>query len=631
MKIYFSYAEINQDFDPSLHQRVDEQILDLMIEEKEGEIPVAMIKIPNNPAIWNRIHKAEKIFISYQSHSSSPLQILFSGYVSRIPDVSEKDVLTLTLSAASKNVDQELRSLMRRIKNKGFIDPLFTKNNAFEEDPSDALQARPALFYWDRCSGKVRLSHLIKGRYQFDVTPFIFSQTIKYKCSHVPINKIYLSLDAFWTKENSGSYNLISQLKSCFFGKIINSLTGDSFKKNWWKKGQNIGKSGYWIEESSLKEITPLHTGILGLYPSVSDKIWLSPNDPLNESNQPCQVRLKRSWFKAKLKIAWHFWQRREESIKGIIQANMSPYFGHTMGERHLHFTLDRVGLMDRCEGWHKERTYELDDLVEWQNSVYRCLHRHYSNENFEEQNWHFLGKNGDVPRQKDRSSFFATERGRRAIDYALRIANAHLVYSARALDVHFKIPFSQGVRVTCDTTVLIPDFRNIKNKIEGKVKNCRLYVSGKKGIAWAEVVVGVLIPTDSHPILSPEENRENERNFYVENQYMEENYEAPQKNYCHDLGVFYTVSSSLERSDSCPLEGVFVNNDGHEQNLYLAKHQYPGTDSIQGTLQSVQTNIMFKFRPLRRRQAISQQMTLSMMNAWQPRLNFQRGEEYEF
>lgn len=97
-----------------------------------------------------------------------------------------------------------------------------------------------------------------------------------------------------------------------------------------------------------------------------------------------------------------------------------------------------------------------------------------------------------------DWESFFQTEKGKRVVEYALKVAKANLAYSSRALEIEFKIllddDFNKIDKIDTSSSIFIHDERLSPKPIEGKIKAYEI-VSSAFG-TYARIKMGCVLGT---------------------------------------------------------------------------------------------------------------------------------------
>lgn len=176
MTIGFAWCREEESFDPICHGRCDLDILELTIDHREGEVALATIVVsnPNLPSLDRR-----HVYISDGD------TLLFSGRLVGLPVKIRNDLVSLELSAEPLDADVQLQHLANELKQSPFWDEAFVDPTE-RNNPAEWLEARSALFAWDRSTGKVCLSDLFQGRKILDFSDTFFADSLKISLAETP-------------------------------------------------------------------------------------------------------------------------------------------------------------------------------------------------------------------------------------------------------------------------------------------------------------------------------------------------------------------------------------------------------------------------------------------------------------
>lgn len=116
MTTYFAWHRREECFDSQIHARCDLEILELMIDHREGEVALATVLVtqPKLPPFDQR-----HVFISYEN------TLLFSGRLVGLPVKINNDLVSLELTAEPLDAATQLQNLAPDLKQYPFWDPAF--------------------------------------------------------------------------------------------------------------------------------------------------------------------------------------------------------------------------------------------------------------------------------------------------------------------------------------------------------------------------------------------------------------------------------------------------------------------------------------------------------------------------
>ncbi len=624
MKFYFAWCSEEEQFSPHLHARTDEQVFSLEIFGEEAKYPISCVQIVNPQCGLLNPQRAQWAFIA--GDRGQGVDLLFHGRVLGVPEKIEGQTLKILLIAKPTDAKDKLADLHKTLKGAPFWDSLFVPSEK-QEDPFESLESRASLYCWSRTNGKVVLSDYFEGRERLNLKENFFRDSLKISQTATPLSAIDVTLTAEWIQRYEGRTDISRLLRTKFPEGLINTLTGENLEKGWWREGQQLGRSGYWVAYSKLQEITPKYTGALNLYPARSKPFWMSPQDPLNTSQKPQLKTLKRSWYRPKLVVGWSYRQRRRENLHFKLAQKAQTVGYETPQTRKLHLHLQNLILAENLHPWKPDWIYSRGYRVVQNGTVYQCVRAHHSKLSFSEDqaDWRLLGKQPDVPLDRKRGSFFLTDRGRQAFEHGLEIARAHLAATTRAVTLKVSAPLEALWNVTCDHTVEIEDPRLPGGKVRGKVIRYCFKVEGKTGRRWAEVTLGISVgePNEqtnlsSNPFLE-----------YVEKAYIEPGlYHLESKTQQVSPSGFvyegwgeqvpphgYLYPETLRAQDI--VEDIVVYNRAEDQNQALQKAQYPKRHNIKSILKENQTDIRIILADLQSLGTATHDIHVTMPYVW--------------
>ena len=627
MKLYFSWIHEEDVFDPSRHSLNDGMIFSFELIEKEGSFCFVRLEMKNPYSDFLPPNPKQWCYISYD-HGDG-IGLLFKGKLNAIPCQISREIIAYTFMARPSSWASDLEKITYTLRQADSWDPLFVHEEHLK-DPTEVLEARSELFFWCRKTGVLKTSDLFWGAHRVDLGEPHFYKTLNMRVGDPPLSAVKITLSAEWIQRYQGKADLTPFIRSCFPQGIVNTLTGEDLKKKWWRPFEKIGHSGYWVDESTLEEITPNYTGDLNLYPATSDPIWLSPDDPAygqDKPDQPQQETLKRSWFKSKLVVGWQYHQKRQEKVHFTLKhATQLDPFSDERG-RCLHLKLQNIASHDEKPFWRPFWTYSKGFQVRYGNEFYECVQKHLSHKSFQEDHLYW----SPLPHKKPKAffkphqgCFFETERGKKAIEHALEIARAHLASSARAIDISFSGPFEVLAPLTCDHSVKIRDTRLPGQEVWGKVKSLRLCVEGTSGKKWGEVVLAVSIgsSSSSDPLSS---YILQDSAPYAYEEYGEADYHSSVIQGVSPSGIPYIFPQPSIRFGHDPksltardlVQSIAVKNPPDRQNKHLMDHQYPVSHHIEVALKEVPTQIEIRLFDLKKLGEPTRDIFVDTPQAW--------------
>lgn len=550
MPTFFSWVTTDEVFDPTRHNRCDLEIFHLTIQQNEGEVAVAKLLVKNQMSFSSEHQQA---LIAYGDPTAP--QLIFRGRLSCVPPPSQPHLLELHFTAEPHNATEQLRALSDTLKEPPFWDVLFIDPLQCEQ-PKEVLEARSALFSWDRLTGNVSLSDLFMGRHHIVIDEDILEGSLKVTLGEPPLDAVQVSLVAEWTQIIEGETDLAPALSKYFSRGMINTLTPQSLKNSWPKPYTKLGRSGYTILESSLHEITPPSTGALNLYPTLSP-----PFLSWDETQQKALMkRLPRRWFRAKLVVGWSYAQKRREIVTFTLK--QATTLGGVGKKRQLTLHLQAVG-------------------------------------------------------DSHRASFFQTDRGRQAIEHALEIARCHLAGTARCLEIELMLPFEKGLALTTDQSATIKAPHLPNGQLAGKVIAYRLVQDGGLAYAWVRIAVALgikklqeTLPAVSEPYAESAYGLTTPQALYQTAShiaYQDYSNQKPREG-IQGTHIFTDLVQRLT-----------IQGDGQHQIEAILANQYPLQTNPLNSLETLLTQFQIDLHTIETHPVLEHKITLDIPTPWYP------------
>jgi hypothetical protein len=420
--------------------------------------------------------------------------------------------------------------------------------------PSEWLEARSALFAWDRVTGKVCLSDLLSGRQILDVTDLLFADSLKIRMGETPLSRLSVQVRAEWIQEGTGEINLTQKIAAAFSGGMINTLTPESLIKGWPGEGQKLGASGYWVASSHLHSATPPRTGILNIYPTVTPELTTWDE----ETGAPKQHRLRRFWMVGKLVLGWRYRQKRRECV---------------------HFTLvHKTQLGQTIRPLTRTLTLRLQSL-------------------------------GLPPWA---GTFFLTTRGRQAVEHALEMAKAHLAASSRCIEMEMMVPFEAGFCLSLDHSVRLVDSRIPGGQGQGKVVAYQLVQEGLTSFAWIRAAACIGVPLDTRDFAPKSLYVESAYGEIKGSAFHQTPSGLIYEDYTNQrplVGIGDLETLSIHDI----VREIWVSGDAQRQIRALKNNQYPVRHHLKSVLQEIPTVISFDLLSLKTQAVIEHTIHLNV------------------
>jgi hypothetical protein len=447
--VTFNFAWVDDSettFVAGTHAREDEQIFSLEIAQAEGEFATAEIVIENPGE--GLLNPARKQYAWISVTADAVTTALFFGRVTAFPRDLSGPQVTLEFTAQFPGWEAARAALFASLQFAPYWDEAFIPASELE-NPDQALEARSALYHYDRLTGAITLSDIITGTATTAVSDQI-DGSVGVDLAAAPAKKVTVSARVEWEQHIIGESDAPHFQIRKEFGGAVNSFTGPGLERAWPSAGDTIGgQSGYQVTFSSIKQIDPLPAAM----PEQSDSYKAKITDAeqayakaLFSSVQTTRdAQARRYWYDTALTVGYSFRQQRSETITFTVDN-------------------DAQALAFDADGGETKLDLQAEDVVGLALIPAR---------------W---------------STYFLTSRGKDSFQYLLARARAELARSSRAVEVSFERPFFNMLDVSCKNAYTLSDASLPGGTATGKIKSWKLSVDGATGTTSGQVTIAVAV-----------------------------------------------------------------------------------------------------------------------------------------
>ncbi len=443
MKLFFALIDKDDVFDPNIHCKETIRIFKCVIAQRETETAVARLLTDSNFLTIQsqntkgapQIRYAIIAFQDENTHDGSArdgaaIHVLMRGRLVHIPRKDHDDLLEWELNAEADDAVQQIKELTAHLK----TDEKFEAGFYDSVGLADVLESRPEVMCWDKVTGKLTLSHILHGGKKRSITDEILCDSLKTNWGSTPLNRVCVRMEASFDQNCENVINLAPLIAKKFSHGIINTLTTVSLEKSWPRVGDKIGMSktrkntGYVVVKSGLKRLQ----GVSHL-PMTTPPLYMSEN-----GKEPRLMTFTRGWYRACLWVHYRYKQPCREQVTFDV-VNQSTVAGGNV--RHLKFKL-----------------HNGNDYLEKPSS----------------------------------STLFRSSRGLRLLDYAEKVARAHIIGASRQLEVAFCVPFETFWDVDLDTSVDVCHEKLPGGRATGKVIAYQLRITSDSWVVWVKMALAL-------------------------------------------------------------------------------------------------------------------------------------------
>lgn len=444
---YFAWIEDGSvAFGPE-HHRVDEDVFKATIEHAEGEFATLTIEI-RNPKI-GVLNPSRPQWAWLSEEKDGTVYPLFRGRVSSVPADMDREVITLELMARPVDFTSQKTAVAETLKVAPYYDPVWIPADHLD-DPDAVLEGRSALWHIDRTSNEVSVSdyNIGEGSTYSLGTGDIDNDTLSVSFGSLPTDRIKMTAKVSWDQTCKRDIDISSVITQGFAaaGSIhgrISSYTGGGLQSDWPLEGDDIG--GDWSYGPCTFTLLSGKT--------VANSYIDSCIEPTEDSLvNPVTARFYLWSFSQQTIVRMDTSRSRSETISFEATAQVQSF-----------------------------KSTEESDVLELS----------YDSERISED----VDGDGSIPiGALSRRSYFATDRGRRSIDFLMCVIRANFMKNARAVEVEFTSDFDLLRDITLRDNVQIAHPNLPGGSVSGKVISYRLEIDGDSGSMEASVRIGCTI-----------------------------------------------------------------------------------------------------------------------------------------
>ncbi|MDR2794795.1 MAG: hypothetical protein LBB12_03395 [Holosporaceae bacterium] len=449
--------------------RSDAEIISLEIVHRESGFASAKVVVAITEALATK--KYAKIAIQKDDKNT---EIIFSGRLVSFPIGFGNSYLKLEFISEPDDYQNQLNDFCRlnyeqykNINKHKLLDHPINFDGLFfstkdMNNPTVFLEGDCKIFYWDMKNGKLSLSDINHGAKNFEIkSSDIIRDSLKVRLSREPYKSINLSIGTSWLRHVYDCINLYPLIAKNFKNSVVCSYTNiGAAMKNFCKFSKN---TGYELISSRIKEIYPTQNRhFFQNFSLVSAEYIIEKSETFPQKF----VRFKKFYFDGQILVNWHHKQKINENVTVKI-INTKSNGGR---EKNIYLKLGPLQLPKAQRKWLSFWEYNCGEKVLYSGQIFECLAAHVAEEKFDETKWRLVEKIPDALADETASSFFATDRGKNAIRYAVQKAIALINYSSRYVEINFSVYAKNFISVALDDQITIIDDRFPCGSISGKV-----------------------------------------------------------------------------------------------------------------------------------------------------------------
>lgn len=469
-QFYFAWVDPGVEFDPEVHNVMDEDVFGFQLIQEEGDFAVLSLEI-KNPRI-GLLNPGRKVWCWFAFDDGTTITPLFHGRLTGIPDNIFDTLVTLRFTARPADYAEQKYDLAQTLKVAPYWDPIFVSPDSWD-DPDVVLESYSKLWHIDPVTHVVTTSDVLTGEdgtVEFTEDEH-FYDALQVTMSSMPLRSVSMVATIPWIMTGQGTFELgdliVSKWPSVISGQtpvphLIDSFTLQGLISSWPKEGTRIG-SGWTVRFGELTDQSflsvpqmeipfyyadgvpvPLPEGSIAYPPKITSKNWGGVDGAGFDTNVE-QIYVPVGYGRPQLSVQYDANRKMGQVVAFTLKSSMQAIM--TLPDESEDLLINLSG-------------NNVSDLLEGEVPI------------------------GDVRRR----GFVHSDRGQSAIQHLILIARANLVMRSRAVSISLQTDFKSGLPVTLRKGILVHDARLPGGQAAGKCTGYELTLDGSSGAALCTI-----------------------------------------------------------------------------------------------------------------------------------------------
>lgn len=478
---YFAWVDPGEEFDPEVHNRWDEQVLGIELEQSEGNVAVLTIALKNPKVGLLGVTRKQWCILSWDN--GTDLVHLFTGRLLATPADLHKEAITLEFHARPEDMAEQKEEVAESLRVLPWWDELWVSEG--DANPDTVLETRSMVWDVGRTDLQVTATDILDGEDGVITVGDHMYNSVSVSYGDTPLRRIDMTLNGSWHQVAEGDVDLTTKLwdqfraaGSPFNWPQVGSFTSSGLLSDWPGPLDDLG-GGWSMSASARAEGAPFAQGWKYV------KTWTDQTDNTkDEMRRQGRTPLPSDAFfpyrnpfspavgmPTLFHAGWVNWTA-SFSVDPILQNFIVHYAADR--ERSETVTLsieaDVQSILVDAEGTDVEVAEFSTEFVDKP-----------------------VDADGSLPiRDLRRTTFFATDRGNLALQNRMLWARAKLRFRSRAVEVTFRLAgWLTGSTMSCRQSILLIDPRLPGGQVTGKIKSYKL--TSKKSMV-TDVTIGCAI-----------------------------------------------------------------------------------------------------------------------------------------
>jgi len=464
--IYFAVVSGAEEFDPLIHSREDLTVFRLLVSQSEGEFARADMSALNTRAPV----PGQRIFISEDN------VLIFAGEITSAPRGAIGQKINIEAVARPTDAEARLAALAESLKTAPQWDPLFS-DPGNRNDISEILTGHGKVLAWDRRTGDVEAVDPLEGGTNILLTPL--NNTLNVDVDGTVPSAVRFELSAEWKQLAVQGFDLNGPLQG------LTSMTPEGLISGWPAPGRLVG-DGFRVVQASCEEDLDAFGRQQRELVEVMRNVSADELDPAFIAAGQVPDRAEIAPIDASLVLEQRYEVKRREVASVSLSASVQGILRSGEEEVEQINLQDLAGETDAAP-WRPEAQYSAGDLVLDGGEVFEARNDHLSGVKRDPAKWILVGESSYLSSRRV-SSFFATDRGQRALAHAVERAKARLRYAARSVVLSFDCAMPFHASVSSVTNAFVDSPLLASNFASGRVVFYELRWGGGRRDASFEV-----------------------------------------------------------------------------------------------------------------------------------------------
>lgn len=472
-KIFFAWIDEDEDFDPDVHNREDENVFSMTIAQSEGDFATAECVIKNPRIGLLNVGRKQWCYISVQDGGT--VTPMIKGRLVGIPSDVFATLVTINFVARPSNYEQQKAALAASLRELPYWDPIFIGPDHWD-DPDTVLEARSVLWHIDPVTHVVSVSDILipeDGVEDVAETEHLYDD-MQVTLDQTPLRRVTMKATIPWTQQSAsaGGIDITQKIKAAFGADInglIKSYTMSGLIDDWPKQGDSFA-NGWTVVAGELNDVS-----------------YIMPVTPIPDifSWQGTVPRLAMGSFIYPLKVTGEYHSGEKAGYNFQFEL-VVVQLGYAVPTLRVDYKASRE--------FAQIVTFTLE--TDQQSIITlpgddEALVITLNANKVSDQTWDASVPIGDVQKR----DYVHSPRGNLSMQYLVLVARAHLIARSRAVNTTFRMGFLQALRLqSLRKSGLLHDHRLPGGQALGKITSYSFNIDGSTGAARADITIASCI-----------------------------------------------------------------------------------------------------------------------------------------